>query len=317
VNWKLKANLLVLLERVPAGPAAYSAVQNLRASRGFDADEMLSRSLDLLALYGEAGGLLPPGRCVEIGTGWCPWLPLLLRLGGASEVLTIDVNPWLSHRTALATTRELLARAERVAPTVGRDPADVRAQLRPLLDTTSLRAWLDKSAIDYRSPADARALDLSSGSVDAVLSSNVLEHVATADLAQLHAEARRVLRPGGLAVHRFNPQDHFAAGDRSITGANFLRYSAAEWRRLGGEGLAPHNRLRCVQHAQLVADAGLEIVVSRTRGDDRARAAIESGALPVHDDFAGMDARQLSDDYMWMAARASSPPAPAGSALGR
>jgi SAM-dependent methyltransferase len=310
VNWKLKANLFLLLEHVPAGPAAYSAVQNLRAARGHGADEMLGRAVDLLALFREAGGHLPGSHCVEIGTGWCPWVPLLLRLGGAQRVLTIDINPWLTHRTAVATTRDLHARAERAAEVVQRDATWIRGQLTPLLATRSLAEWLTASAVDYRCPADARALDLPGGSVDAVLSSNVLEHVAAADLARMHVEAKRILRPGGLAVHRFNPQDHFAAGDRSITGANFLRFSAQQWRRLGGAGLAPHNRLRCVQHAALVRDSGFDLVVSRTRQDARARLAIESGELPVHEDFAGLSPSELSDDYMWLAAQATTPSSP-------
>jgi SAM-dependent methyltransferase len=309
VNWKLKANLFVFLEHVPAGAAAYSAIQNLRAARGHDADEMLDRAADLLSLHHEAGGRLSGSHCVEVGTGWCPWVPLLLRLGGAAAVLTVDVNPWLTHRTALATTRDLLVRADRAAAVVRADAESIRGQLTPLLSTDSLDEWLRASGIDYRCPGDARALDLPAASVDAVLSSNVLEHVAATDLERLHREARRVLRPGGLAVHRFNPQDHFAAGDRSITGANFLRFSADEWRRLGGDGLAPHNRLRCVQHAALVSSAGLDIVVARTRSDERARRAIESGALPVHRDFAGMSAGELSDDYMWLAARSAAEPA--------
>ena len=57
-------------------------------------------------------------------------------------------------------------------------------------------------------------------------------------------EAKRVLRPGGLAVHRFNPQDHFARRRPSITGANFLRFSArsggawaaTDWHRTTGCG---------------------------------------------------------------------------------
>ena len=307
MNWRLKARLLVLLERLPGGPGAYSAVQDLKASRGHDADEMLGRSLDLLALHAEAGGRLPPGVCVEIGTGWCPWLPLLLRLGGAQQILTIDLNPWLSHATATATTRDLIARVDRAAPALRREPSALRAELEPLLATRTLAEWLQASGIDYRAPADARRFELPASSVDTVLSSNVLEHVAAPDLALLHAEALRILKPGGLAVHRFNPQDHFAAGDRSITGANFLQYSRDEWRRLGGDGLAPHNRLRCVQHATLVRDAGLDVVVSRTRPDARAHRAIETGELVVHGDFAGFSAKELTDDYMWLAARAAKP----------
>lgn len=303
MNWRLKAGLLVLLERIPGGPAAYTALQDLKASRGHDADEMLGRSLDLLALYREAGGPVLPGFCVEVGTGWCPWLPLLLRVSGATRVLTLDVNPWLSHNTAIATTRDLLARLDRVAPVVNRPTREIEAELSPLLGTPTLAAWLTAARIEYLCPGDARKLDVPASSVDAVLSSNVLEHVSSRDLAALHAEARRVLRPGGLAVHRFNPQDHFSADDRSITGANFLQFSPEAWRRLGGDGLAPHNRLRCAQHAALVREAGLEIVVSRTRPDARARQAIESGELDVHPDFAGFTPAELSDDYMWLAAR--------------
>lgn len=305
MDWRLKAQLLVWLERLPGGQAAYTAVQDLKASRGHDADEMLSRSLDLLSLHREAGGPLSPGFCVEVGTGWSPWVPLLLRLSGATRVLTLDVNPWLSHNTSLSTTRDLIARVDRVAPVTGRSAEDLRAELTPLLQTRSLLEWLGAARIEYQCPGDARHLDLPPSSVDSVLSSNVLEHVSAGDLVALHTEALRVLRPGGLAVHRFNPQDHFAAGDRSITGSNFLQFSRDEWQRLGGDGLAPHNRLRCVQHAALVRDAGFEIVVARTRPDARARQAIESGQLRVHHDFSGLSAAELSDDYMWLAARAT------------
>jgi hypothetical protein len=161
------------------------------------------------------------------------------------------------------------------------------------LATPSLEAWLEVSAIEYRSAGNPLVISLPTASADAVFSSNVLEHVAAAHLSALHNEARRVLRPGGLAVHRFNPQDHYARCDPSITGANFLQFSSAEWHWLGGTGLAPHNRLRCVQHAALVADAGFDIVVSRTRPDPRARQAIESGTLRVHPDFARMSPSEL------------------------
>lgn len=46
---------------------------------------------------------------------------------------------------------------------------------------------------------DGVTLPMADGSIAAVFSSNVLEHVE--DLTQMHAEVRRVLRPGGYAVH--------------------------------------------------------------------------------------------------------------------
>jgi ubiquinone/menaquinone biosynthesis C-methylase UbiE len=49
--------------------------------------------------------------------------------------------------------------------------------------------------IDY----DGRTIPLPDASVDVVFSSNVLEHVP--DLARMHSEVRRVLKPGGYGVH--------------------------------------------------------------------------------------------------------------------
>ncbi len=49
--------------------------------------------------------------------------------------------------------------------------------------------------IDY----DGRHIPLPDASVDIVFSSNVLEHVP--DLAQMHSEIRRVLKPGGFCIH--------------------------------------------------------------------------------------------------------------------
>jgi SAM-dependent methyltransferase len=48
-------------------------------------------------------------------------------------------------------------------------------------------------------PYNGMRLPLSDASVDAVYSSMLLEHVR--DLGRLHAEVRRVLRPGGVAIH--------------------------------------------------------------------------------------------------------------------
>ncbi len=46
---------------------------------------------------------------------------------------------------------------------------------------------------------DGRHIPLPDASVDIVYSSNVLEHVP--DLTQMHAEIRRVLKPGGYCIH--------------------------------------------------------------------------------------------------------------------
>jgi hypothetical protein len=267
-----------------------------------DADEMFGRGLDLLSLCRDAGVDVRGRQCLEIGTGWCPWVPLLLVVGGAKSVVTIDVNPWLSIRTALRTTNALLERSAQVAAALHVEEAAVGKTLARARQATTLADWLAALNIAYACK-DLCSAALPAQSVDIILSSNVLEHVPPAELRAIHQESRRLLREFGAIVHRFNPQDHFSTVDRSITGANFLRFSEEEWTWLGGSGLSYHNRLRCPQHRAIIADSGFDIVLERTRADDRARQAIEAGELPVHPDFRSFNPVELSDDYMWVVAR--------------
>jgi SAM-dependent methyltransferase len=75
--------------------------------------------------------------------------------------------------------------------------------------------------IDY----DGRHIPFADRSFDAVFSSNVLEHVA--DLGAMHAEIRRVLRPGGCCVHIL-PTHHwrFWTIATSVPNAGVKLYSA-------------------------------------------------------------------------------------------
>jgi len=300
-HWKLKAHALATLSRAPGGWRLYRWATNSRAARSPDVDEMLTRGLDVLGMIDEVGASVDGRDCLEVGTGWCPWVPLLLVLKGARTVLTIDVNEYLTLGSAIATTRRLIARADRAAAATARSTDDIRARLAPALESRSLAEWLSATGIDYV-VADIATLARPSATVDFVLSSNVLEHVPPDGLRAIHRESVRLLRPNGLAVHRFNPEDHFRQFDRSITGANFLQFSEQEWYWLGGSGLGYHNRLRCPEHRRLMVDAGLEIVWERTREDVAAREAIETGRLPVHEAFRHMSPKDLSDDYMWIVA---------------
>lgn len=300
-HWKLKAHALATLSRAPGGPHLYRWATSRRAARGPDVDEMLARGLDLLGMIDEVGASVAGRDCLEIGTGWCPWVPLLLVLKGARTVLTIDVNEYLTLRSAIATTSRLVARADRAAAATALSTDHIRARLTPALESRTLAQWLSAVGISYV-VADIATLSRPSATADFVFSSNVLEHVPPDGLRRIHRESARLLRPNGLAVHRFNPEDHFRQFDGSITGANFLQFSEQEWHWLGGSGLAYHNRLRCPEHRRLMVEAGLEIVWERTREDVAAREAIEAGRLPVHEAFRHMSPKDLSDDYMWIVA---------------
>ncbi|HEY2587514.1 MAG TPA: class I SAM-dependent methyltransferase [Tepidisphaeraceae bacterium] len=328
IHWKLKAHTLAVLSRVPAGRRVYHRLQRLGRTTNLAVDESLRRSFEVIALARDAG--MDPaagGTWLEVGTGWRPFLPFILYLLGAERVITLDVNPWLTARYAFETFVALEGQLDRLAAEMGTSAGAVRIRYHTArCRATRLPELLRVCNIEYRCPGDAGATGLADGSVDVVCSSNVLEHIPPSELDRIHRESLRILRDGGLVVHRFNPADHFSHFDSRITSANFLRYSARQWRWYGGTGLAYHNRLRCCEHEQLFRQAGFAIDVSRVRMDQKALEAIASGTLRVHPDFAGFLAEELAADYMWIVgAKAAAPrpvarPAmaqgcPAGSAL--
>lgn len=304
MHWKAKAHVLALLSRAPGGHALYRWLQKITGTSGLRLRRDLDRAFELVELIQQAGGTVQGAEILEVGTGWRPMVPLVLALGGAKRVVTVDINPWLS----LAYTRENLAalkpHLDEIADRCGANPSEVRARFQAVpTEVNSLDAILMPLGIEYRCPADARTTGLPNRSLDAVLSSNVLEHIPRDIQQDIHRETSRILKPSGLAVHRFNPEDHFATVDKKITQGNFLQFSSRDWLWYGGSGLAFHNRLRGRDYREMFASAGLEILVDRERTDERTLQAIESGTLPVHPEFAGYSPRELAINYMWLACR--------------
>src|SRR5262245_39528447 len=304
--WKTKAHLLAVLSRMPLGERIYRRLQRVVGTNRLNVSESLARCVEVVNLAKEAGYGPLGGTIVEIGTGWRPFLPVILSLLGADRIITFDIHPWLTGSYLRETCQAVDACIDDLAEKLDVDPQPMRARFekaRAAMTSSAPATVMKAFRVDYRCPGDATRSGLPAGSADLVCSSNVLEHISHSLLAPLHAEAARILRPGGLAVHRFNPGDHFATVDRRITTANFVRFSASQWRWYGGSGLAYHNRLRCPDHARLLQRAGFELAVSRVRHNERAARAIESGKLPVHADFQQFNAQELAADYMWVVGR--------------
>lgn len=123
----------------------------------------------------------------------------------------------LSWRTRTSTSPELLQqlREDEIGLVAGRMPAGARV-LEVGAGTGTQARWLGEHgfrvlAIDLPgavapedqvfpvSTYDGGRFPVGDASQDVVFSSNVLEHVT--DLPRLHAEVRRVLKPGGLCLH--------------------------------------------------------------------------------------------------------------------
>src|SRR5262249_15755188 len=147
-------------------------------------------------------------------------------------------------------------------------------------------AVLKACRIDYRMPADAAATGLPAGTVDYVITANVLQHVPKPAVQGIFAEAHRLLPPDGGMYHHLHPRDRFAEDGR-VTIVNFLKYSPWAWYYIGGSGVAYHNRLRGVDYVRLVEEAQFEITGQYSSTDARALERLTTGAQKVHPDFQG------------------------------
>jgi SAM-dependent methyltransferase len=97
-----------------------------------------------------------------------------------------------------------------------------------------------------------------------VYSNSVLEHIPGPVILRILQESRRVLRPGGVAIHSVNCGDHYAYFDKSITQINYLSYTESEW-AIWNNDIQYQNRLRPQDLLELAEQAGLEIILKKHR----------------------------------------------------
>ncbi len=268
MNWRIKGLTQKALSIIPGGVRMNDLLQRrlggLRDFRRHVASKVVDDWVVLASYMKELGVGVDGLRYVEIGTGWFPVLPVCYALAGAREVATFDLTRHLDARLSLKMVTMLDALLPAIAEAGGRPLPEVEAAYADLREAATLEELLQRARIDYRAPADAADSGLADGSVDVIFSNSVLEHVPGPDIARMMEESRRILRKGGLAIHCANCGDHYAYFDRMITPINYLRYSDREW-AFWNNRLLYQNRLRPVDFVLLVQEAGLEIVLQKTR----------------------------------------------------
>jgi SAM-dependent methyltransferase len=278
VNWRIKGLTQKALAHTPGGWRLNSLLQQrFGGLRSLETNVDTKVRADWLVLIDHLQRLSWPLDCryVEIGTGWYPTLPICFHLVGGATCHTYDVSPLLDIRL----TKRMLARVETHLPDIaaktGVNLHLLHNRLTYLREATSFDELFARTGIEYHAPADATATGLPSRSVDVVFSNSVLEHVSQTTLDNLMKETRRILRPGGLAVHSVNCGDHYAYFDRSISPINYLRYTASHW-RLWNNHLQFQNRLRADDFLASAQRAGLELVLNRQRPRPELMATLES-----------------------------------------
>lgn len=103
MKWQTKAYILRQLSQMPMGKHLYLFLQKLAGSNRAHPQRDFARILELLEMIKESGQRTQDATFFEIGTGWHPYTPLGCYLAGAEKIITVDVNPWMSLRSAKET----------------------------------------------------------------------------------------------------------------------------------------------------------------------------------------------------------------------
>ena len=290
MDWRVKGLVQKVLGGVPGGDKVHYLLQrrggvlrNFETECDIKVDDWRLMMGHLRAARAPVAG----ASFFEIGTGWYPAFPLLFYLAGAGRIDTVDLQRLLRSELLLACAERLREHVPLIARLTGEDPSRLVTRHAELLHALYQGRSLEEAShgvIAYRAPCDAAATGLPDATFDCVFSNSVLEHIPPDIIASCFTEARRILKPGGLAVHSVNCGDHYAYVDKSIDQLHYLQYSEAAWARWNNRFLY-QNRLRAIDFTELAQAAGftLELDTSRPHPERlRQLAAIEVAPMFAH-----------------------------------
>lgn len=294
MNWRIKALTQKGLSYMPCAEVLNTYLQKyLGGLRHFDQEVEGKISDWLLAMdyIHEVGASVEHADIVEIGTGWFPTLPVCFALAGMKSCETYDLKCHLNQKLTFAMLRLLGDHIPRIADCARRPVAAVREEYENLMGSRSLGELLGRARIRYHAPADASQTALDNDSIDLVFSNSVLEHIPRHTIVNLFREARRVLKPGGLAVHAVNCGDHYAYFDKKISAINYLQYSSAEW-RLWNNDLLFQNRLRPRDFLEIAKQTQFDILTAKQKLNAKLSACL--GRMKIAPEFAEYPREELA-----------------------
>jgi len=282
---RMKPLLQRVIARMPRcfGDPIYHSLQ---AIRGLNVNiDQCVRFVDRVSTYLETvcGQNLMDLRILELGSGWFPVVPLLLKCRGAQVVHTYDINRHYSKR-----------RIRKAAALVEQNFGSQNL-LREVQRSGEL-----PSGIEYHPKWDLTKKP--PGTVfDLCVSRFVLEHISPDALTGVHRASHCWLRESGYWIHWVSPGDHRSYDDYRIHRLAFLEMSEADWDRKFGNRFAYHNRLRRPQYLEVFRESGFDVLVDDCSVPNDAGEQISR--LDIHDDFSSFTAEDLLASSCWFVLR--------------
>jgi cyclopropane fatty-acyl-phospholipid synthase-like methyltransferase len=218
----------------------------------------LSRADGNLAQLERSGAIRDGLRLMEIGTGWVHWEALFVRCFYDVSIVVMDV--WDNRQFAgfKAYAAEL---GRRLDETQRSEDQKRRARhvLADVARCTSFDEAYDLLGFRYVIGVENAYGSIGDSELDAIFSSDVLEHVSASAIPEMSREHLRMLKPGGVSSHQVVPYDHLCIYDRRVNNKNYLRYDDTVWNRFFANDVQYVNRIQMSEWAHLFEEAGFEV----------------------------------------------------------
>jgi hypothetical protein len=309
VNWRTKARLARVISKLPSGMSYrvyYFIQRHFGALRLAHPENHLKAGVVIAdAIKKRKQDLTGAETFLEIGTGRRLTLPIALWLCGASQVITVDLNPYLKPELVFEDIAYLRDHREMVIRMFGprTENRGFHERLELLLNFKGeLNKLLSLLNIRYMASADAARLGIPDQSIDYHISFGVIEHIQRELLDGILVEARRVLKKAGLAVHYATLADPFSGDDDSISPVNFLRFSEEQWVSIAGNRYMYHNRLRVDELRELFERAGFRILDLDVQMHPESLRVLKTGTLPLDRRFRDKSPETNASQSVWLTA---------------
>lgn len=258
IPWWLKISLKLMLSKVPL---PYSLWARLGVFRHGDMRQP-ERALDSISIHAATAGILVQETAtpcfsrvginvLELGPGDSVFTAVIAKAMGANRVWLVDAGNYAA--TDLGGYQALFAFMRKHGFT-----------LKNIQVPQSFSELLAQCNAAYLTGGVRSLAHIENQSVDFCFSNAVLEHIPKRDMQLLARELKRVLRAGGICVHRVDLQDHLCGE------LNNLRFSEKMWEsRLFRSSGFYTNRIRYDEMIGLFEQAGFACNVPRIINWDR------------------------------------------------
>jgi SAM-dependent methyltransferase len=207
-------------------------------------------------------------RIMELGTGWLHWEALTLRLFCDIEALLIDV--WDNRQLGGLKNyiRQLKPMLDDGFELSEAEVKRAQSLIETILKVESFSELYELLGFEYVVESSGSLAQFPSGSFQLVVSGGVLEHVKREALPTLIGETRRILKPGGWAVHSIDTADHLEHYDRKVSPKMYLSFSEETWTRLFENEVQYINRMQRGEWLELFKANGFDLIEEEARRID-------------------------------------------------